>query len=123
MGPRVMGSLQSGWHNPLEGATFTRLTDFEGVEADAAISPDGNFVAFIADRDGPLDVWVLQLGSGQFRNLTEGKIPNLFSSQVRTIGFTADGSQVTVQTSRPNPMVCQPSARRLSQPLETQFDC
>ena len=103
VGPRVMGSLQSGWDNPLEGATFTRLTDFEGVEADAAISPDGNFVAFISDRDGPLDVWVLQLGSGQFRNLTEGKIPNLFSSQVRTIGFTADGSQVTVQTSRPNP--------------------
>lgn len=92
---------ESDWRNPLEGATFTRLTDFEGVETDAVISPDGNFVAFISDRAGPLDVWVLQLGSGQFLNLTNGKV-NIFSSQVRVLGFSPDGSQVTILTL-PNP--------------------
>ena len=29
------------WTNPLANAQFTRLTDFEGSEMDAAISPDG----------------------------------------------------------------------------------
>ncbi len=40
--------------NPLANAKFTRLTDFEGVERDAAISPDGRFVAFLSNRGGPL---------------------------------------------------------------------
>ncbi|NIV46267.1 MAG: DNA-binding protein, partial [Gammaproteobacteria bacterium] len=38
--------------NPLAGARFTRVTDFEGAEFDAAISRDGRFVAFQQDRDG-----------------------------------------------------------------------
>ena len=97
----VLGGRQSGWRNPLEGATFTRLTDFEGVEADGVISSDGNFVAFISDRDGPMDVWVLQLGSGQFLNLTKGKL-NLLSTQARILGFSPDGSHVTVMTRRAN---------------------
>ena len=98
VGRWVVGSREATWRNPLEGAVFTRLTDFEGVETDAVISPDGNFVAFISDREGPLDVWVLQLGSGQFLNLTHGKFPDLWSSQVRVLGFSADSSQVTMMT-------------------------
>ncbi len=46
--------------NPIANATFTRLTDFEGVERDAAISPDGRFVAFLSNRGGPLDIWVIR---------------------------------------------------------------
>ena len=50
------------WHNPIANARFIRLTDFEGTEEAAAISRDGKFVAFLADRDGPLDVWATQPG-------------------------------------------------------------
>jgi Tol biopolymer transport system component len=98
----AISGLKAGWRNPLEGATFTRLTDFEGVETDAVISPDGNFVAFISDRDGTMDVWVLQIASGQFRNLTEGKVPNILSTQVRVLAFSPDGSHVTIMTRRAN---------------------
>ena len=59
--------------NPLANARFTRVTDFAGDELDAAISPDGRFVAFVSDRDGRFDVWLSQIGSGEFRNLTNGK--------------------------------------------------
>ena len=97
----ILSGRGSGWRNPLEGATFTRLTDFEGLETSAVISSDGNFVAFLSDREGPLDAWVLQLGSGQFLNLTRGKVPTL-STQLRGLGFSADGSQVTMSTRRPN---------------------
>src|SRR5688572_17449757 len=44
--------------SPLADAQFVRLTDFEGSEHAAAISDDGRFVAFLSDRDGPMDVWV-----------------------------------------------------------------
>jgi Tol biopolymer transport system component len=79
--------------NPLEGATFTRLTDFEGTELDAAISPDGRSVAYVSDRDGQLDVVLTQVGSGVYRNITQGKDPEL-PAPVRATGFSADGSQV-----------------------------
>src|SRR5437870_10011991 len=52
------------WQNPLSNARFAPLTDFEGREHAAAISRDGKFVAFLSDRDGPVDVWVTQVGTG-----------------------------------------------------------
>ena len=60
------------WQNPLADARPVRLTDFEGEEVDAAISPDGKFMVFLSNRDGPLDVFVSQIGSGAFTNLTKG---------------------------------------------------
>src|SRR5437867_5393518 len=88
----------SVWRNPLEGAMFTRLTDFEGAEEDAIISPDGNFVAFLSSRGGQNDVWVLQIASGQFLNLTQGKF-DVLNTQIRVLGFNPDGSQITIMTT------------------------
>jgi Tol biopolymer transport system component len=79
--------------NPLANARFTRVTDFAGDELDAAISPDGRFVAFVSDRDGQFDIWLSQIGSGEFRNLTNGKDTAL-PAPIRGPGFSQDGSQV-----------------------------
>ena len=79
--------------SPLVNATFTRLTDFEGVERDAAISPDGRFVAFLSNRGGPQDIWVGQVGAGSAVNLTQGKTGSL-EGLVRALGFSADGSEI-----------------------------
>ena len=81
--------------HPLEGARFQRLTNFDGIEQAAAISPDGRFVAFQSDRDGPVDVWVTQVGIRQFLNLTRGSAPELFNPSVRTLDFSPDGTLVT----------------------------
>ena len=62
------------WRNPLAGARTERLTDFPGEEVDAAISPDGKFMAFLSDRAGPFDVWLNQVGTDEFVNVTKGKI-------------------------------------------------
>ena len=83
------------WRNPIAGARFQTVTDFEGVAQDAAISRDGHFVAFLSDRDGQMDVWLTQVGSGEFHNLTRGSAPELVNSSVRTLGFSPDGSLVT----------------------------
>ena len=61
---------------PLANARFSCFTDWEGIEAGAEISPDGKFVAFKADPDGEIDLWVSQVGTGRFLNLTPD-IPTL----------------------------------------------
>jgi Tol biopolymer transport system component len=79
----------------LERAGYHVVTDFDGIEQAAALSPDGRLVTFVSDREGQLDVWVTQLGTGQFHNLTRGRVRELINPSVRTLGFTPDGTSVT----------------------------
>ena len=83
------------WRSPVADAHFETVTDFVGVEEAAAVSRDGRFVAFLSDRDGRTDVWVTQVGTGQFHNLTRGRATELVNPSVRTLGFSPDGSMVT----------------------------
>jgi Tol biopolymer transport system component len=86
------------WRNPLAGATFTRLTDWQGIEQAAEISRDGRWVSFLADHDGQMDAWLTRIGSGSYRNLTRGDRVELVNPSIRTLGFSADGALVTVWT-------------------------
>ncbi len=79
--------------NPLANAQFARLTDFEGAETNPAISPDGKFVAFISDRGGPFDIWLIQANGGSLANLSQGRIGDP-RGPLRAIGFSGDGSEV-----------------------------
>ena len=81
--------------NPLERAEFRMITDFDGAEQAAAISRDGKLIAFISDRDGSTDVWITQVGTGQFHNLTRGRVQQLVNPSVRTLGFSPDSAFVT----------------------------
>ena len=81
--------------NLIAEARFVPLTDFDGTEQAAAVSRDGRFVAFLSDRDGEPDVWVTQVGTGQFYNLTRGAFEGLVNPSVRTMGFSPDGALVT----------------------------
>jgi Tol biopolymer transport system component/DNA-binding winged helix-turn-helix (wHTH) protein len=83
------------WRNPIADARFQMVTDFDGIEEAAAVSRDGHLVAFLSDRDGQMDVWVTQIGSGEFHNLTRGKVPELVNPSVRTLGFSPDASLIT----------------------------
>jgi Tol biopolymer transport system component len=89
------------WRSPIANARMQAVTDWDGMQQAAALSRDGNFLAFLSDRDGHMDVWVTQLGSGQFHNLTRGTAPELVNPSVRTLGFSPDGSLVTFWVRRP----------------------
>ena len=80
--------------NLIASAEFQRL-DFDGTERAAALSRDGRVLAFLSDRDGQTDVWVTQLGTGRFYNLTRGRFPALVNPVVRTVSFSPDGALVT----------------------------
>src|SRR6185295_10079233 len=70
---------EASWQHRWSNARIERLTDFPGSEVDAAISADGRLVAFLADRDSVFDAFVGQVGTGQFVNLTGGRLPQLFN--------------------------------------------
>lgn len=91
----LLGRTDDFWRNPLTAAQFRPVTDFEGIAQAAAISRDGKFIAFLSDRQGPVDVWVTQVGSGQFLNLTHGTIQELTNPSVRTISFSPDAALVS----------------------------
>jgi Tol biopolymer transport system component len=90
------------WKSPIANARFQTVTEFDGVEQAAALSRDGQFIAFLSDRDGQMDVWVTQVGSGQFHNLTRGSAPELVNPSIRTLGFSPDGSFVTFWARKRN---------------------
>jgi Tol biopolymer transport system component len=83
------------WRSPIANGRFQTVTDFDGAAQAAAVSRDGQFVAFLSDRDRQMDVWVTQIGSGQLHNLTRGSMSELVNPSVRTLGFSPDGSLVT----------------------------
>jgi hypothetical protein len=89
------------WRSPIAGARFQTVTDFDGLEQAAALFRDGHFVAFLSDRDGQMDVWVTQVGSGEFHNLTHGSAPELVNPSVRTVRFSPDASLVTYWVRKP----------------------
>src|SRR5882757_9706614 len=90
------------WRSPIADAQFHTVTDFDGVAQAAALSRDGHFAAFLSDRDEPMDVWVTQIGSGEFHNLTHGSVAELVNPSVRTLGFSPDGSLVTFWVRKPS---------------------
>ena len=96
----------------LANAVITPITDWEGDEALAAISPDGRFVAFLSDREGEFDIWLTQVGTGEFRNLT-ADLPSMNPPGVvlRPFGFSSDGSKIWFSLSG------NPGDRKMLMPL------
>ncbi len=76
--------------NPLSSAQFTRLANFNGAKSDPAISPDGNFAAFISNRSGTFDIWLIQTNGSNLTNLTQGRIGDA-RAPLRAVGFSGDG--------------------------------
>jgi dipeptidyl aminopeptidase/acylaminoacyl peptidase len=74
----------------LANASFTKLTDDPGEEIDAAISPDGQFVAFLGDGGGSFEAYVGRIGSETYVNRGPPPYYKLFPP--RRIGFQGDGS-------------------------------
>ena len=114
------------WRDPLAGAEFARVTDFVGAEEHATVSADGRLVAFVSDRDGAWDVWLGQIGTGDFQNLTHGEIPELRNPAVRMLQFSPEGRKCGSGPRQPTPPAawsitagpCRSSAARLRRDVE-----
>jgi tricorn protease len=90
------------WTVPLAGGTARRLTTHPAEESQAAISPDGRSVAFVAAYDGVPDVYVMPLAGGAPQRLT------FDGGRAWVSGFSPDGAVVYATES-----VSGPSWRRM----------
>jgi serine/threonine protein kinase len=88
----LMGGTSRSPVDDLLNSKPKRLTTWPGNEEGADISPDGNWVVFLSDRDGEWDIWRHRIGTADFVNLTLN-FPPLTPSGfiVRKLGFSADG--------------------------------
>src|SRR5680860_42196 len=65
-----MGNL---FELPIGGGDATQLTHGMGFDSQPQYSPNGNKVAFISDRNGGENIWILDLQTMQAEQRTEGK--------------------------------------------------
>ena len=73
------------WRVPITGGVAQRLTSAQGEESHAAISPDGQTVAFSASYEGPTEVYTMPLSGGAPTRRT-------FEGGVAVVtGWTPDG--------------------------------
>ncbi len=73
------------WTVDIAGGLARRLTSHQGVETNAAISPDGATVAFSAQYDGPTEVYTMPLAGGL-------PVRHTFAGQnASVVGWTPDG--------------------------------
>ena len=98
--------------NPLANARFSRFTDWEGSEAGAEISPDGRFVVFVSDRAGQFDLWMSQIGTGRFTNLTTD-LPSLNGPSDHPPDFWLFGRRADIWFS----LCCDAGGTKMVMPL------
>ncbi len=82
------------WIAGRDGSNPRRLTIDEGVESNPVFSPDGGHIAFTAQYDGNMDVFVVSSKGGVPRRLT------WHPGTDRVLGFTPDGSAVLFMSQR-----------------------
>jgi Tol biopolymer transport system component len=76
------------------GLSLERLTDDPAYDDQAALSPDGQSLAFVSTRDaGTTDIYILDMKTRKVRNLTHspgGDFRPSWSPDGRTIAFSSD---------------------------------
>ncbi len=85
------------WTASAQGGDASRLTRDEGAERYAKFSPDGKRIAFTAQYDGGVDVYVMEAGGSPPVRLTYHPAPDL------VLGWTPDGSSVLFRSRREYP--------------------
>jgi tricorn protease len=90
------------WLADITTGDARRLTSDPGVETDAHFSPDGTQIAFTANYDGGIDVYVIPVNGGIPKRLTyDPSGENSVSDREDTaaLGWTPDGKNVLFRSS------------------------
>jgi len=81
------------WKVSSKGGNAVRLTSHAAEEIEAAISPDGKWIAFSAGYEGPVEVYVMPVDGGLPKRLTYD------GGRTRVVGWTP-GGRILYATSR-----------------------
>jgi tricorn protease-like protein len=58
------------WKYKLESGLCNRITTHHGIETNASVSPDGKWIAFNAEYEGPTEIYVISIDGGIPRRIT-----------------------------------------------------
>ena len=97
------------WRVPASGGLATRLTSHAATESQAAISPDGRTVAFLASYDGAPDVYTMPLAGGAPTRVS------FDGGRLWVQGFDRDGNVVYTTEN-----VIGPTLRRVLRSVDVQ---
>jgi Tol biopolymer transport system component/imidazolonepropionase-like amidohydrolase len=85
---------------PITGGEATRITSGPEWDVMPRFSPDGRQLAFISDRDGTDNLWVMDLASRKLRQITREVTVNFASPE-----WTPDGEFIAVRRYEQHPSV------------------
>ncbi len=78
----------------LKASSATRLTNTDSTERYPAASPDQSKIAFASDREGSMDIWIMDVDGSNPIRLTQGEGINTKPS------WSPDGKQIAFVSSR-----------------------
>jgi len=79
---------------PLAGGQATRLTSGMAMDVQPRYSPDGTRLAFVSDRSGREQVWILEVATGDTTQITRGRRADVLSPE-----WTPDGDYLVIPKS------------------------
>jgi tricorn protease len=92
------------WSAPATGGAATRLTAHPGLELFPKFSPDGKWIAFTGQYEGDEQVYVINAGGGQPRQLTyypaRGPFAPRHGYDNQAMGWTPDGASILFRSQR-----------------------
>ncbi len=90
-GSLVFELLGDIYRLPIEGGEAVALTQGMAFDSQPKLSPDGSKIAFISDRDGTINLWVMDSDGSNAKKLSSGRQNRLISPT-----WTPDGKAVVV---------------------------
>ena len=80
---------------PMAGGKAERITEGQGFDSQPRISPDGQWIAFISDRDGSDNLWIAKIDGSEPRKLSSEKQNGMISPS-----WTPDSKYTVVSRTR-----------------------
>ncbi len=80
---------------PIAGGQATRITEGPAFDSQPRYSPDGNRIVFVSDRSGSENLWVLETGTEEPKQITKEKGTAEFASPI----FSPDGEHIVTSRS------------------------
>lgn len=96
------------YKSPAQGGTAVRLTQHPAYEGVSLWSPDGKYIVFESDRKGNIDLFRMDLQTGDILQLT------FFEKDEHLCSFTPDGQSILLSALYEQPFPHHPTLYRLS---------
>lgn len=104
------------WLAPTTGGSATALTSHPAKDDQPSVSPDGRTVAFVSDREGSPQIFLMPLAGGATKQAT------FHTGGYRLLGWTADGKKLLAQVIRDHDWTRNPDRMVLVDPNTRKRD-